>query len=82
MELDERLCLVLLDLSMPVMDGPTFRQHQLADARLSKVPVYIVSGDEDLGEKARSMGAAGYLPKPFDFKMLASIVEQAANLEA
>ncbi len=81
-ELDERLCLVLLDLSMPVMDGPTFRQHQLADERLAKVPVCIVSGDENLSEKARSMGAAGFLPKPFDFKRLANIVEQAATLQA
>lgn len=38
-----RPSLVLLDLDMPVMDGWEFRRRQIADDRLSDVPVICVT---------------------------------------
>src|SRR5688572_5458821 len=38
-------CLVLLDLDMPVMNGWDFRRIQLADERLSAIPVVVVTAN-------------------------------------
>lgn len=37
---------ILLDLTMPVMDGWRFRRRQLADERLAAIPVVVVSSDD------------------------------------
>lgn len=76
-ELVGQIRLILLDMSMPVMDGPTFRRLQLQDERLSHVPVCLVSGERDLGERARTMGALDFVTKPFDFKKLGRIIDEA-----
>ena len=38
-----RPCMVLLDLTMPIMDGFEFREHQLQDTRLASVPVLCLT---------------------------------------
>src|SRR5699024_7435122 len=57
-------CLVLLDLMMPIMDGPAFRSEQLADPRLAGIPVLCLSGRHDAAAVARDLGAIGLLTKP------------------
>ena len=57
--------LILLDLVMPVMDGPTFRAEQRRDPALADVPVLIVSGDGAAEQKAAALGAVGHVRKPF-----------------
>jgi CheY-like chemotaxis protein len=61
---------VLLDLMMPVMDGRTFRQHQLADPALASIPVIVLSADADAAELATSPGVRAVLQKPFDLEVL------------
>jgi CheY-like chemotaxis protein len=65
MQDSDRPSLILLDLSMPVMDGPTFCACR-KDAGLHSVPVIVVSADHDVAQKARDLGADGYLEKPVD----------------
>ena len=36
---------VLLDVHMPVMDGPEFRAHQKADPELAGIPVVAITSD-------------------------------------
>lgn len=36
-------CMIFLDLMMPVMDGWTFREHQLNDPVLAEIPLYVIS---------------------------------------
>lgn len=78
-ELEVRPCLILLDLSMPVMDGPTFRRYQLQQDNFRDVPVCVISGESDIGEKARELGVDYFLAKPFNFKTLADTVRRAAK---
>lgn len=78
-ELDVRPCLILLDLSMPVMDGPTFRRHQLQRDDFRDVPVCVISGETNLSETARELGVDYFLAKPFNFKALADTVRRAAK---
>jgi len=58
-------CVVLLDLTMPVMDGWEFRREQLGDEELAKVPVVLVTAAGNAREKAEKISAHAFLQKPF-----------------
>ena len=68
--------LILLDLMMPVMDGWQFRLEQKKHPEWSQIPVVIVSADGQVGQKAASIGASGYLKKPVELDTLLDTVAQ------
>jgi CheY-like chemotaxis protein len=55
---------ILLDLAMPVMDGPHFRAAQRRQGELAKIPVVVLSGSAQAEREAGELGAAGCLKKP------------------
>ena len=71
-------CVVLLDLEMPVMNGWDFRARQLADERLSRIPVVVVTANDD-GVSDRFPGVAGFLWKPLKFEKLAAVLERVCR---
>jgi CheY-like chemotaxis protein len=68
--------LILLDLMMPVMDGFTFRQEQLADKRLASLPVLVMSADGQIADKQAKAQANGFLKKPVDLDELIAAIEK------
>jgi CheY-like chemotaxis protein len=66
-------CVVLLDLDMPVMNGWGFRASQLADERLSGIPVIVVTTNDE-GLRDHLPGVAGFLWKPLNFEKLAALL--------
>jgi DNA-binding response OmpR family regulator len=60
--------IVLLDVLMPELDGYDTLARIERDEKLRHVPVIMVSALEDIESVVRclEMGAADYLPKPFD----------------
>ena len=66
--------LILLDLRMPVMDGATFRQEQLADPRLRDVPVIVLSADATAAQQTATMQARGHLKKPVNLDTLLAAI--------
>jgi CheY-like chemotaxis protein len=68
--------LILLDLMMPVMDGWAFRAAQLADPRLAKIPVVILSAATDVRRHAAQLHVNDYLVKPLDVPLLLNAVER------
>ena len=70
------ICLILLDLFMPVMNGFEFRAEQLRDPALAEVPVVVVSADIATVQKAAALGAVDSIVKPIDFGRLRNTVEQ------
>lgn len=70
----ERPGLILLDLSMPGMDGRAFCEQQKLDKELASIPVIIISSASDIAEKAASLGAAACVQKPFDAVQLIEII--------
>lgn len=73
---EARPSLILLDLSMPVMDGIAFRQAQRADATLSSIPVVIFSAAAQVAEKVRDLGVAAVLAKPIKLEQLLGTISK------
>ena len=63
---------ILLDLSMPVMDGATFRHEQRKDPAISSIPVIVFSATASLSDKARGLDAQAVLKKPLKLDQLLS----------
>ena len=68
--------LILLDLSMPVMNGEAFRKEQRKDPLFAKIPVIVLSAAAGLAEKVRPMQIEGCLSKPVDLELLLFTVGQ------
>lgn len=66
---NERPCLILLDLMMPVMDGQAFRAEQRADATIAEIPVVVISAYRDLDKYAAEL-ATECLAKPVRLETL------------
>jgi CheY-like chemotaxis protein len=77
LEREPDVALILLDLLMPRMSGWEFRRQQLADARLAKIPLVVMSATQTLEEAAVS--ADGLLRKPLSFTSLVKTVERYAR---
>lgn len=67
---------ILLDLMMPIMDGYQVCMEIAKDARLSSVPVLIMSADANAEEKAKKVGAKGWLKKPVAVDTYIAVAEK------
>jgi sigma-B regulation protein RsbU (phosphoserine phosphatase) len=69
--------LVLLDITMPVMDGYDTLQQIRADAQLAQLPVVMISAIDDTDSVVRclALGADDYVPKPFNPLVLQARIE-------
>lgn len=68
--------LVLLDVMMPGLDGPSTLARMRAEASLARFPVVFMTAKAMPQEVARfhELGAIGVIPKPFDPMKLADQV--------
>jgi CheY-like chemotaxis protein len=73
-----RPCLVLLDLTMPVMTGWEFRAAQLSvgDPALASVPVLLLTAMPDAERVAAELHATELIKKPFDYDRLIESVRR------
>ena len=77
-----RPCLIVLDLTMPEMDGFQFRRAQLADPALAKIPVVLCSAHPTAPQVAQQLGVIACFEKPFDVQLLLGVVASQAQSEA
>ena len=72
--------LVMLDVMMPGMDGPTTLQTLRSDPFTADIPVIFITARTQAKEVEgfRALGAIGVLAKPFDPMRLASEVQEIA----
>ena len=68
--------LILLDVMMPVMDGPTTLAHLRENPRTAGIPVIFMTAraQSRVIEQFKALGAAGVIAKPFDPMTLAASV--------
>ena len=69
---------VLLDWMMPELDGPETCRQLKADPATADIPVIFLTAKSQLSEIQRglSLGAIGYVTKPFDALTLGSQVKR------
>jgi CheY-like chemotaxis protein len=65
--------LILLDMRMPLMNGWEFAAAY-KELPAPRAPIVVVTAGRDAAQKARDIGADGYLGKPFDLDQLTEIV--------
>ena len=66
---EKKPCVILLDLSMPKMDGIEFLKITKNDEQLKKIPVTVLTtsrGERNIVESFES-SVAGYIVKPVDY---------------
>jgi CheY-like chemotaxis protein len=76
-EANQKLCLILLDLNMPKVNGIEFLQLAKADQMLKNIPVVMLTTSteqQDITESFR-LGAAGYMVKSIDYKRFVEIIK-------
>ena len=69
-------CLIVLDLMMPVMDGKAFRDEQLRDPVLSKIPVLVISAYHDAETRAHALNTPMAMKKPLDLDRFLDLVQR------
>jgi CheY-like chemotaxis protein len=67
-------CVVVLDLSMPVLDGREFLKLRASDPILRGIPVVVVSGSNQPDEPLE--GIDEFLRKPVKIERLMEIIDQ------
>ena len=68
---------ILLDLSMPEMDGDEVLKRVKAEPTTADIPVIIISSETSRAESCLALGAELFLSKPFRADELLSAVENA-----
>lgn len=66
--------LILLDLTMPGMDGASFRDRQLSDESLASIPTIVMTARADAGAAAGPLLARACLAKPVELDELLKLV--------
>lgn len=72
---EQRPCVILLDLMMPVMDGWQFRAAQRADPELAGIPVVVISAYRHR-PSVTELDAAEYLNKPVQVDSLLDVIRR------
>lgn len=64
--------LIIMDLSLPEMDGVEAARHIHSQRKLSHIPIFVVSAylTEDVRADALAAGCVEVFPKPFDADVL------------
>ena len=70
--------LIMMDLSLPVMDGWEAMRQLKGDAATSAIPIVAVTAHAMVGDEARAResGADAYVAKPFDIMRLKALLQE------
>jgi CheY-like chemotaxis protein len=63
---EQQRCLILLDLTMPVMDGFSFREAQLRTPELAEIPVIVISTLREESLVQKGFGPVPAVTKPIE----------------
>lgn len=77
----KKISLIILDLSMPIMDGFEFLSEASKHYLFNEIPIIVLTADDQVSSlyKALELGANDILPKPFNSEKLLNKVSQIIN---
>src|SRR5687768_5048268 len=67
---------ILLDLSMPILDGRAFRNAQMAEPALRGIPVIVLTAQPDAEQVCAEMAVDAYLRKPVRLDPLLTLIRR------
>ncbi len=70
---------VLMDITMPVMDGLDAAQAILSDDSSAKIVMLSAMGDDELMERAKGIGVKDFMQKPFDQDLIKEVLSRVAG---
>lgn len=70
--------IILLDLTMPVLDGRGFRRAQLQEPTLRDIPVIVLTAQPDVAAVCEELKITGFLRKPVRLDPLLSLIRRYA----
>lgn len=73
---------ILLDLTMPVMDGWTFRDRMRSDPRLAGIPTVVISASFTDARSVDGLEATAFLAKPFEVARLTETLQRVCAAPA
>lgn len=78
------ICVVLLDLIMPVMDGYAVMKTMEEKGYLKRLPVLVISGEQavDVERRCFDCGVSDFIRKPFDNVLVMKRVKNVVDLFA
>ncbi|SEM75752.1 response regulator [Palleronia pelagia] len=73
---------IITDINMPVMDGFGVIEAVRRSNGAGSIPILVLSTEsgEDLKDRARVLGATGWIVKPFDDQRLISAIRRVARV--
>ena len=76
LQADAKFRAVILDINMPFLEGLDLVHYMRSEKRLMKIPIMIITAQENLKlmNDSFSAGATAFLPKPFTSDQLESAV--------
>ena len=76
LQTDSKFRAAILDISMPFLEGLDLVQYMRSEKRLRKIPIMIITAEENLKlmQDSFSAGATAFLPKPFSSEQLESAI--------
>jgi CheY-like chemotaxis protein len=72
------VCVIVLDLRLPRLDGPTFLRRKAADPMVADIPVIVVSATPEAVGTLHSPDVKAVLPKPMPVAVLLDEVRRWA----
>ena len=80
LEAGEHYDLILLDWSMPIMDGGTFMEYMTSKSFIHPVVVCSALACLVTNVKDKYTNIIGIVPKPFDYQELTTLIDQNTDL--
>ena len=76
--------LILMDLRMPVMDGPTAIRTLRSNPDTSDIPVFVLSAysDAETRDSCKQIGVDRFISKPIDVEKLDTTIKETLNRQA
>jgi len=73
----EKPDLVLMDITLPVIDGLQATREIRSDEKFGRMPIIIISAhdDDEVRRQADEAGASGYISKPVEIEELKKLIE-------
>jgi len=68
--------LIIMDVSMPQMDGYEAVREIKADEAIKNIPIFMLTGKDQMEDLFKMEGVEEYITKPFDYEVLSGLIRK------